>query len=109
MAENNQRFEFGYDNKGGTLPQFRSQQEEVYERSTPGTSFFVFVLTLSSKQLRNAVRRAAKKWQTMSDWEKQTYITWAQNNREETKIFIRRESCAICGGIRSDVQILLYI
>uniref|UniRef100_A0A1B0A5X7 Uncharacterized protein n=1 Tax=Glossina pallidipes TaxID=7398 RepID=A0A1B0A5X7_GLOPL len=74
MAENNQRFKFGFNNKGGTLPQFRSQHEEVYGRSAPGSSFFVFVLTLSSKQLRNAVRRAAKKWQVMPDWEKQSRL-----------------------------------
>ncbi|KAI9585961.1 hypothetical protein GQX74_001808 [Glossina fuscipes] len=74
MAENNQGFEFGCDVKGEakTLPQFRCQQEEFYQSSEPGTSFFVFVLTLSCKQLRHAVRRAAKKWRGMSDWEKQT-------------------------------------
>uniref|UniRef100_A0A1A9VHV4 HMG box domain-containing protein n=1 Tax=Glossina austeni TaxID=7395 RepID=A0A1A9VHV4_GLOAU len=109
MAENNRRFQFGRDMKGGTLPQFRCQQEEIYGRSAPGTSFLVFVLTLSCNQLRRAVRKATKKWQAMSDLEKQTYTNWAQNNREETKIFIRRELCAICGGIRSNVQILLYI
>ncbi|KAI9577655.1 hypothetical protein GQX74_013349 [Glossina fuscipes] len=69
------------------------QEKEIYQSSTARTSFFVFLheyrqkLKQQCKKLRQPVicRMAGKRWRGMSDCEKQPYIIWARNNRENAR------------------------
>uniref|UniRef100_A0A1A9VPM2 HMG box domain-containing protein n=1 Tax=Glossina austeni TaxID=7395 RepID=A0A1A9VPM2_GLOAU len=67
-------------------------QKAIYKKSTARTSFFVFLHEYRQKLKQNNVRIrqaelcrvAGMKWWRLTDCEKEPYVIWAENNRNQS-------------------------
>uniref|UniRef100_A0A1B0C750 HMG box domain-containing protein n=1 Tax=Glossina palpalis gambiensis TaxID=67801 RepID=A0A1B0C750_9MUSC len=69
-------------------------EEELYQKSTAPTAFFVFLYEfrrlIAESCLKNLTqveicRNAGKRWRQMTDEERQPYSVWARSNRDKLR------------------------